>query len=447
MASLPPFHQAVNDVVFMRKGTDRAVADVQGLSRKITAVLFAEQGLASAAFIAAATLNAIVAADLAGSPSLAGVPSAVYLLAGAFAAFGWGILNDSLGRRRALVLGLVIGSVGAVIAFSAIAARSFALFLGGMLLMGIANAAVQLARFIAAEVNLPEARGRAISYVVLGGTVGSVIGPFVAGPAGGYFRTIAGNELAGAYAVSAVLFLFGALLVFLGLQPDPKQIGRELAAISNAEISAPHERANQSPQRVRKPREILNQPAARVALTSMVVGQLVMVLVMVITSLHMKDHHHALGQISIVISAHTFGMYAFSLVSGQLVDRWGRGPVIMAGAAMLTLACLAAPLSPDVLPLGVSLFLLGLGWNFCFVGGSTLLADQLSPPERAKTQGLNDLLVGLASATGSLSSGLIFGALGFAVMAYVSAALAIVPLAVATGWHRGQRQLAAAASR
>jgi MFS family permease len=104
-----------------------------------------------------------------------------------------------------------------------------------------------------------------------------------------------------------------------------------------------------------------------------------------------------LGDISIVISAHTFGMFAFSLISGQLVDRWGRGPVIMAGAAMLTLACLAAPLSPDVFPLGVSLFLLGLGWNFCFVGGSTLLADQLSPQERARTQGLNDLLVGLAS--------------------------------------------------
>jgi MFS family permease len=183
-----------------------------------------------------------------------------------------------------------------------------------------------------------------------------------------------------------------------------------------------------------------------VALTAMVVGQLVMVLVMVITSLHMKDHQHALGDISVVIAAHTFGMYAFSLVSGQLVDRWGRGPVIMTGATTLMLACLAAPLSPDVLPLGVSLFLLGLGWNFCFVGGSTLLADQLSPLERARTQGLNDLLVGLASAAGGLSSGLIFAALGFAVMAYISAALALIPLIVATAWYRGRRQVAVATS-
>jgi MFS family permease len=316
-----------------------------------------------------------------------------------------------------------------------------------MLLMGVANAAVQLARFIAAEVNLPAARGRAISYVVLGGTVGSVVGPFVAGPAGRYFKAFAGDELAGAYAVSGVLFLLGAVVVFLGLRPDPRQLGRALAVAFTAAQATPDEPVDRSLQRLRSPREIFSQPAAGVALASMVVGQLVMVLVMVITSLHMKDHQHGLGDISIVISAHTFGMFAFSLISGQLVDRWGRGPVIMAGATMLTLACLAAPLSPDVLPLGISLFLLGLGWNFCFVGGSTLLADQLSPLERARTQGLNDLLVGLASATGSLSSGLIFAGLGFAVMAYISAALALIPLVVATAWYRGRRQVAQVASQ
>ena len=414
--------------------------DFHRLGRKITLVLFAEQGLASAAFIAAATLNAIVATDLAGSAGLAGVPSAVYLLAGAFAAGGWGILNDAIGRRWSLVIGLLVGALGSGIAFFAIAGRSLMGFLAGMLLMGAANAAVQLARFIAAEVNLPEARGRAISQVVLGGTVGSVIGPFVTGPAGQFFQAFAGSELAGAYAISLVLFVLGAALVFLGLRPDPRQIGRELAASS----MPPAEAAKLG--RVRSPREILSQPAAAVALTAMVIGQLVMVLVMVITSLHMKDHQHALGDISIVISAHTFGMFAFSVFSGQLADRWGRRPVIMTGAATLVLACAAATVSPDVLPLGVALFFLGLGWNFCYVGGSTLLADQLSPQERARTQGLNDLLVGLASAIGSLSSGLIFAGLGYTVMAYVSAALALIPLLVTTFWYRGRVQPAQATS-
>ena len=159
----------------------------------------------------------------------------------------------------------------------------------------------------------------------------------------------------------------------------------------------------------------------------------------------MRDHQHALGDISVVISAHTFGMYAFSILSGRLSDRWGRGPVILFGSTTLILACVAATLSPDVLPLGVALFLLGLGWNFCFVGGSTLLADQLSPAEGARTQGLNDLMVGLASAAGSLSSGIIFAKLGFNVMALISAAVAGVPLVAAFFWSRRVRRLSMAA--
>jgi MFS family permease len=168
----------------------------------------------------------------------------------------------------------------------------------------------------------------------------------------------------------------------------------------------------------------------------MVLGQVVMVALMVITSLHMRDHHHNLGDISAVIASHTFGMFAFSVISGRLSDKWGRGPVILVGASTLLLSCIAAPLSPDVLPLAVALFLLGLGWNFCFVGGSALLADQLSPLERSRTQGANDLLVGLASATGSLGSGFVFAASSYAVIATVSGLLSLIPLFLALAWMR-----------
>jgi len=142
----------------------------------------------------------------------------------------------------------------------------------------------------------------------------------------------------------------------------------------------------------------------------------------------MKDNHHMLGDISAVISAHTFGMYAFSVVSGWLADKWGRPQVILTGAVVLLLSCVTAPISPDVLPLAVSLFLLGLGWNFTFVGGSTLLADQLSPAERARTQGANDLLVGLASALASLSSGIVFASLGYTLVAVAGAVLSLIPI-------------------
>ncbi|MBK8419197.1 hypothetical protein [Candidatus Villigracilis saccharophilus] len=141
-----------------------------------------------------------------------------------------------------------------------------------------------------------------------------------------------------------ILFAIAAVVVFFGLRPDPREIGKEVAAKFPEAVTGSGE--------VRSVRAILRQPAAQVAVVSMVLGQMVMVLVMVITSLHMRDHDHMLGDISIVISAHTVGMYAFSIISGRLRPV-GRGQVIMVGAATLVIACVAATISPDVLPLGV----------------------------------------------------------------------------------------------
>ncbi|MBI2247983.1 MAG: MFS transporter, partial [Armatimonadetes bacterium] len=112
---------------------------------------------------------------------------------------------------------------------------------------------------------------------------------------------------------------------------------------------------------------------------------------------------------------------------------------------ILILATLIAPLSPQVVPLSVALFLLGLGWNFCYVAGSTLLADQLSPAERARTQGFNDLLIGMASAAGSLGSGIVFAAIGYGAMGMVGAAAALIPLST-TAWWQARRRAAVPAS-
>ena len=165
----------------------------------------------------------------------------------------------------------------------------------------------------------------------------------------------------------------------------------------------------------------------------MVFGQVVMVMPMGMASLHMVNYQHTLTDISMVFSAHTFGMFAFSMVAGRLTDRWGRGPVILSGTATLVLACALAPLSPDVLPLSIALFLLGVGWNFCYVGGSALLSDQLSPEERAKTQGANDFLIGLATATASFGSGLMFAGTSYIVIGIMGAVASLVPMGL-TGW-------------
>jgi MFS family permease len=405
------------------------MTDLSKLARRITWVLFVAQSLSSAGFIAAATINPILGAQLAGDRSWATLPTAVYLLSGALSASAWGYIMDRIGRRNAIALSLVIGVLGNILVLVAIPASSFLLLTLGLILMGITNAAIGLARFAAAEVNTPEQRGRAISTVVFGGVVGSILARLSAVPMGDFAISLGMDELAGAYLATLVLFAIAAVIVFFGLRPDPLDLGKEVARL--------HPELELRPEGELRPiGQILRQPAALTAVVAMALGQVVMVAIMVITSLHMEDHQHARSDIYSVISAHTFGMFFFSVISGRLADKWGRGMVILIGASTLLLSCIIAPISPDVLPLGISLFLLGLGWNFCFVGGSALLADQLSPLERSRTQGTSDLLVGLASALISLSSGFIFVAAGYTVIAIIAGALALVPLIMSLAFLR-----------
>lgn len=398
--------------------------ELRQAGRRITRTLLYAQSLGSAGFLVASTVAPIVGAQLAGSAAWAGAPAALYQCGAAAVAFAWGLLMDRIGRRPTLMLGLAVGALGAGLASWSIARHLLPGFLLGVCLMGMANSALQLGRFVAAEVSPLEARGRAISTVVLGGTVGAVLGPLLVGPASGSARRLGLDELSGPYAASSLLFLGVVLLLFARLRPEPRELGLLLAGLGAGARAAPAQPA-------RPLQQILAPRDARLAVTALVVGQAVMTSLMVITSVHMREHQHGLSSIAAVISSHVFGMYAFSALSGRLTDGWGRRPVIASGAAVLLASCLLAPASPRVLPIGFALFLLGLGWNFCYVGGSALLSDQLRPSERATTQGFNDFLIGVAAATGAASSGVLFATIGYAVLGGLAAAASLFPLVLA----------------
>jgi MFS family permease len=300
-------------------------------------------------------------------------------------------------------------------------------FLLGLVGLGGTRAAMQLARFIAAEVNPPLWRGRAISYVVLGGTAGAVGGPLLVAPSGRWALAAGLPEMAGPFAASVVLFGLAVAVTWLGLRPEPMVVSQQVAALFP-------ERENASGS-ARKLGTLLRLPGVFTAVTAMVLAQMVMIMVMGITSLYMIDHGHTLGSISLVFSAHTLGMFAFSILSGRLADSWGRGPVILAGTGTMIASLVLAPVSSSVVPLAVALFLLGLGWNLCFVGGSALLADHLTPKERSRTQGFNDLLIGLVSAIGSLGSGVVFASMGFVTVNLVGVAFVLLVLAVTLWWR------------
>ena len=366
-------------------------------------------------------MSAIVGARLGGGDQWAGIPSAAYQGGIAAAAVAWGRALDGIGRRGTLVLGMAIGTAGAALASLAVARGSLPWFLLGIVFMGTTQSALQLGRFVVAEVHAPADRGRAIARVVAAGTLGAVFGPLATGPAGAMATRLGIDPLAGPYALSAILFVLVGALIATRLFPDPRALARLVASAGDAPPAG-------EPRRLR---EILRDPLARLAVLSMVCGQLVMVMLMVITSVHMAHHHHALTDIAAVISSHVFGMFAFSVVSGRLTDALGRPRVIALGALVLISACATAPLSPRVAPLAGSLLLLGLGWNLCYVAGTTLLSDRLAAAERGRAQGANDFLIGGVSAAGSLLSGAVFAAVGYGWMAALGGAVAFALLAVA----------------
>jgi MFS family permease len=167
-----------------------------------------------------------------------------------------------------------------------------------------------------------------------------------------------------------------------------------------------------------------------VALIALGLAQTTMVMVMNITPVHMTHFEHGLDEISLVISAHILGMYALSPLTGWISDRRGRRATIGLGAIMLIGSCVLAPTNPETIPLAASLFLLGLGWNFCFVAGSSLLTDRL------RIQGASDLVVSVASAIGSLSSGEIMARVGFSTATAIGMGLALIVLAAALATTR-----------
>jgi MFS family permease len=402
---------------------------------RITRTLFATQSMASAALFASVTLASIVGAELSGRAAWAGVPSASQLGGVAVSAFIWGALMEKFGRRAGLLAGASLGIVGAAVATGGVLARSFWILILGLTLMGISRAATDQGRFAAADVHPPQSRARALSMVVFGGTIGAIVGPLLVGPSGVWMTQLGLSELSGGFLAAVVLMAAATMILFFGLRPDPKLLA--------AEVEKNIQTSPTSGGSGRKLGDILRDPGVLFPMTVMITAQLVMVLVMVITALYMKANQHSLSNVSIVISSHTVGMFAFSVVSGRLADRFGRAPVILAGGLTLMLASLAAGLTSDLLPLAVALFFVGLGWNLCYVGGSSLLSDHLRAGERSRTQGLNDTLVGLVSAVGSLSSGFAFAALGYAAIGQIGALICLIPVAQGVLWTwRGRRALA-----
>lgn len=386
--------------------------------RRLTAVLFTGQSIASLGMTAAVTVGSIAATHLTGTTDFAGVPTTAYVLGTAVGAFPAGRLMDRYGRRAGLCIGFLVGVLGAGLgAFALIAFVPFALFLAHAL-MGMSRGALDQGRFAAADMVTQEKRARAVSWVVLGGAAGGIVGPLAVGPSSHFATQLGYDSLAGPYLLGAAIFVLGSLMIFSLLRPDPRDIGRVLALTAQEDV------AQELP--TRNFFQALRARNVQTAVAAMVLGQVVMTTVMVMTPLQMTEHlHHTLDEVSIVIAAHVTGMYLTSFVTGRIADRMGHAKTILLGAGLLIMACLLAPFAAETWRLAVALFILGAGWNFCYVAGSSLLTDSIQVNERGHIQGSNDLLVGLVAASGSLFGGIFFERIGYVGIAVGGIALAL----------------------
>jgi MFS family permease len=414
------------------------------IRQRIVGAIFVTQVLFRAAVILSFTLTSIIAAELMGNDLAAGLPTTISLATRALLAYPVGWLLDRWGRRIGLSLGFMVGVIGALISAWSIINGSFAGFLFGAALYGGTQASSEQGRYVAAEIFPRNQQSKIIGWVIFAGTIGALLGPILVSQSTQLAESQGMVAFAGPFLVTALIFLIASVIIFIFLRPDPQKLGIEVAAAEDAALAtrpastakpAENDDIQSGESSARSLRKIFAHPLALLAVAAMAIGQLVMTMLMVITPLHMNHQGSGTGEISFVILAHTLGMFGLSGVTGWLIGRVGRLTMVSAGAIVLISSAVMAPNVNGVFLLAVALFLLGLGWNFAFVAGSSLLSDQLKPAERGRAQGAGEMSVAIGSGMGSLGSGFIFAWGGILAVSIVGLGFSFALLGLVF-WYR-----------
>lgn len=404
-------------------------SDARRLSqrRHIVRTLFSGVALGSSGHIAAITVGTIAAQQLTGSSAWGGTPSATIVFGSATGSALLSALMTRRGRRVGLIAGYLTAALGALGAVLAMVLASLPLLLAATFVLGFGNSSNQLARYAAADLFPLHRRASALGTVVWGSTIGAVLGPNLVAFTGDLAGGIGLPVLAGAYLTAVAFTSLAALLYTVTLRPEPYELAD---ASSRYEPGASVVRASLA--------ELLARPRVRAALIAMVTSQVVMVLVMTMTPIHIRDHGGDLQLVGFVLSAHTFGMFALAPLSGRLTDRFGSPLVILAGLATLGLAALLAAGAPPEggLFLTFALFLIGYGWNMSFVAGSSMLTHGVSLAERTRLQGATDATIWTSAALASLTSGLVVAAASYTVLGLLGAFLVSVPVLMMLAYRR-----------
>lgn len=403
--------------------------------RRVLTVLVGSQILSGAGLAAGVTVGALLAQDMLGSTDLAGLPSALFTAGSALAALAVGRLSQARGRRPGLAAGYLTGAVGSAGVIAAAVADTPVLLFLALFVYGAGSATNLQARYAGADLATPAHRARAVSTVLVATTLGGVLGPNLAAPTGDLANTLGIPTLAGPFLLSGTAYALAALVLAAWLRPDPLLLARGLDLQQRAEATAAIEAGDADPDPARTRR-----PGLMLGASTMILTQLVMVAIMTMTPVHMHDHGHGTAASGLVIAIHVGAMYLPSPLTGWLVDRHGRTTVAAASGLTLLAAGVTAAAAPadSVALLALALALLGLGWNLGLVSGTAMITDAVPPATRARTQGMVDVSIAIAGATGGLASGLVVSAAGYPVLAVAGGVLSLAVLPAIAATARGR---------
>jgi MFS family permease len=361
--------------------------------KKNVAVLAACQGLLFINNSILITVNALAGYALAPDKALATLPVTMYFAGSALTTIPLSFMMKRHGRRAGFALGALCAVIGSLICVAAVYAANFWMLCAGVLVLGAYFAAGQYYRFAAADSTPTDFKATAISLVLAGGIVGGFVGPETSKLT---IDLLPGHTYAGAY-ISLVGFAVLSLLALHWLR---------IPGLSDTERSSAG----------RPLTEIARKPAFVVAILCATIGYGVMNLLMTATPLAMTASEHPFSDAAFVIQWHIVGMFAPAFVTGHIIKRLGLTPVMLTGVA-LNLVCVAIALSGvHVMHFWLALVLLGIGWNFMFVGATTLLTESHTPAERAKVQGVNDAAIFMTMIFSSAASGALFTIQGWHAM-------------------------------
>lgn len=385
--------------------------------RRNVLLLAVSQALMLSAVVMTVALGAILGGELAPDKGFATLPIAVMVIGTAIASLPAAMLMRRFGRRTGFLIGAALGLAGSLLCAFALLQRSFVLFAAGHLLLGSYQGFANYYRFAAVEATEASQTSRAIAWVVAGGVFAAFLGPLL----GQWGRDwVADNLFVGSYLAQAALSLVA------------------LAVLSQVRLKPVAVAHTDTPRRLR---EILAQPVLLVSILGAATGYVVMVMVMTATPLAILGCGLPLSSVTPVIQWHVVGMFAPSFFSGSLIKRYGAPRMMQIGFALLLGHVAITVIGVEFLHFLSGLFLLGVGWNFAFVGGTALLTQSYRPSEQLKVQAINEFAIFGLVAVASLSAGWLYDRFGWVILNLTAVPMLVAALLFTLAIGRRQQLL------